>query len=109
MAYLNWFIEHDAYIPFFICFLAASFLFYQCRSQSNEVDRFRTESVHIDDPVTRIRVFPEDVKNQLIQVMLRKSKDSTFRDGLDEFSGDGFPFNEQSARFLIESNPLPET
>ena len=52
---------------------------------------------------------PEDVKNQLIQVMLRKSKDSTFRDGLDEFSGDGFPFNEQSARFLIESNPLPET
>jgi len=36
----------------------------QYLNSSNEVDRFRTESVHIDDPVTRMRVFPEDVKNQ---------------------------------------------
>jgi len=30
---------------------------------SNVVQRFRTD-IHIDDPVTRMRVFPEDVKNQ---------------------------------------------
>jgi len=34
----------------------------QYLDSSNEVDRFRTESVHIDDPVTRMRVFPEEVK-----------------------------------------------
>ena len=35
----------------------------QYLNSSNEVDRFRTESVHIDDPVTRMRVFPEEVKS----------------------------------------------
>jgi len=34
----------------------------QYLNSSNEVDRFRYESVHIDDPVTRMRVFPEEVK-----------------------------------------------
>jgi len=36
----------------------------QYLDSSNEVSRFATSSVHIDDPVTRMRVFPEDVKNQ---------------------------------------------
>ena len=31
-------------------------------NSSNEVERFNRYSVHIDDPVTRMRVFPEDVK-----------------------------------------------
>jgi len=34
----------------------------QYLDSSNEVGRFRYESVHIDDPVTRMRVFPEEVK-----------------------------------------------
>ena len=31
-------------------------------NSANEVERFNRYSVHIDDPVTRMRVFPEDVK-----------------------------------------------
>ena len=36
----------------------------QYLDSSYGVQRFNTASVHIDDPVTRMRVFPEDVKNQ---------------------------------------------
>ena len=36
----------------------------QYLDSSNVVQRFTTSSVHIDDPVTRMRVFPEDVKSQ---------------------------------------------
>jgi len=51
----------------------------QYLDSSNEVSRFATSSVHIDDPVTRMRVFPEDVKNQrnkttsLLLLALKKS------------------------------------
>jgi hypothetical protein len=31
-------------------------------NSANEVERFNRYSVHIDDPVTRMRVFPEDVE-----------------------------------------------
>ena len=36
----------------------------QYLDSSNVVQRFNTASVHIDDPVTRMRVFPEEVKGQ---------------------------------------------
>ena len=32
----------------------------QYLDSSNEVERFADNSVHIDDPVTRMRVFPEE-------------------------------------------------
>jgi len=37
-------------------------------NSSNVVDTFGRSSVHIDDPVTRMRVFPEDVKTQRSRV-----------------------------------------
>ena len=36
----------------------------QYLDSSNEVKRFDRNSVHIDDPATRMRVFPEEVKRQ---------------------------------------------
>jgi len=51
----------------------------QYLNSSNEVDRFRTESVHIDDPVTRMRVFPEEVKkhnNRITALLLLALKRS---------------------------------